>query len=192
MDSHLQLIGSIVIAGIFMIGLMNFYGGVLDFTNQGLFDVLTQETTASLMEIVEHDFNRMGAGLASPALAIVSYDTSDITFLGDIDADGSVDSVRYFVSGPDQATATPNPNDVILFRRVNGVNTIDWPTGVVAFRVELHDETGNPTANPLEARMVDIALVVESTFPYNERYARAFWEKRITPVNLFRYTYTDF
>lgn len=192
MDSHLQLIGSIVIGGIFLLGLMAFYGGVIDFSYEKRFELLTQETTASLMEIIDHDFRRIGSGLGLPALAITNFDTTDITFLGDIDEDGAVDTVRYYTSEPSLAAHTLNPNDVILFRVVNGGNTIDSPAGVTEFTISILDELGNPTSDLMEVRILEVSIVVESLFPYDNRYPRAFWEKRITPVNLYRPTLTDF
>ncbi|MFQ5864304.1 MAG: hypothetical protein ACE5IW_03650 [bacterium] len=190
MDSHIQLIGSIVIGSVFLLGVMTFYSGVMDFNNEKTFELLTQETTASLMEIIEYDFRRVGSGLTYQELAIL--DTSTITFLGDINADGAVDTVRYYTSDVSAAASTPNPNDVILYREVNGLKTIDTPAGVTEFTVDLLDELGNSTTELMAVRMLHVSLTVESRFPYDNRYARAFWEKRIAPQNLYRQTLTDF
>ncbi len=190
MGNFLQLIGSIVIGSIFLIGVLNFHGDVVDFSNENLFQLLTQETAASFMEIIEHDFRRIGSGLPKEAQAII--DTVEITFLGDVTEDGIVDTVRYSLSPTSDATATPNPNDVILFRTVNGTATIAERAGVTAFEVELLNQLGAPTTDFRDVRMLHLSLTVESKEPYNERYARAFWEKRITPLNLNRETMTDF
>lgn len=187
MDSTLTLIGSIVISGIFLLGLMAFYGGVVDFSHEKTFELLTQEATASFMEIVDHDFRRIGSGVALPALAIT--DTTIITFQGDIDEDGTVEIVEYDTAA---AVSTPNPNDLILYRIVDGDTTIGTPAGVTDFDVSFLDETGNPTTDLMAVRMLHVSLTVESIYPYDNRYTRAVWEKRITPQNLYRITNTDF
>jgi hypothetical protein len=190
MDTNLQLIASIVIGAIFLMGVLFFYGGVVDYSSQKMFQLHTQETTASLMEIIDRDLRRMGSGLASPAVAIL--DTFEISFLGDIDENGSIDTVRYYTGAPSEANTTPNPNDVILYRVVNGVNTISSPAGVTDFNVTLLDELGNPTSELMAARSLDVFLRIESLYPYDSSYETAVWEKRITPQNLYRITFTNF
>lgn len=197
MDSMVTLVGSIVIGGIFLIGLLAFHGDVVDYSHEKMFELLTQETTASLMEIIDHDFRRLGSGWPLSSKAIEALvDITDITFRADIDRDGVYEIVRYYVSEPAAATSTPNPNDVILYRLVqepggSWVNTIDTPAGVTKFTVELLDEFGAPTNNEREARMLNISLTVQSLYPYDNKYTTALWEKRIAPQNLQRFSDTD-
>jgi len=194
MDNYLTLVGSIVIGGIFLMGIMSFYGDFIDRSYQRNMELLAQETTAGLMEIIDHDFTRMGSGVDTPALAIVSVDTNEntslITFLGDIDEDGAVDSVTYSLSSTAAASSTENPNDCILYRIVNGDSTINTPIGVTRFRLRTLDRLGtdaNSDNNEEEAiSMINILLRVESTYPYDQEYGVALWEKRFMPQNLYR------
>ena len=193
MGSTITLIGSIVIGGIFLLGLTAFYGDVIEYSHTKSFELLTQEATASYMEIIDHDFRRIGSGLPSPAGAITAVTgTTDITFRGDIDGDGDVETVRYYISPTSSASSTLNPNDRILYREVDGVMTIDSPGGVTSFVVRTLDEFGNPTTDLNAVRMLDVELTVESPQPYDTLYTKAFWEKRFAPQNLFRRTLTDF
>ncbi len=124
------------------------------------------------------------------ALAIL--DTNKIKFLGDVNRDGVPDTVRYFTSDSLAAGSTPNPSDVILYRVVNGEITIGTPAGVTDFTLSFLDELGNATTDLMDVRGIRILLTVESLYPYDGKYARVFWEERITPTNLFRRTATDF
>ncbi len=187
MDSTLTLIGSIVIGGIFLLGLMAFYGNVIDYSHERTFELLTQETTASFMEIIDHDLRRIGSGVLTPAIAIT--DTSLITFQGDVDKDGIVEVVQYDTAA---ATSTPNPDDVILYRIVDGDTTIGTAAGVINFEITLRDEGGNQTTDLRAVRIIDVSLTVESLYPYDNRYQRARWEKRIAPHNLYRITNTNY
>ncbi|MFQ5601903.1 MAG: hypothetical protein ACE5HS_01390 [bacterium] len=190
MDSTLTLLGSIVIGGLFMLGLMTFYGGVIDNSYVKTLELLTQETSASFLEIIEHDFRRIGSAVQIPANAIL--DTSEITFLGDIDENGSADTVRYYTSTTSLVGSTPNSNDVILYRVVNGVNTLDAVAGVTEFDVAFLDETGHRTTDLAMVRTLEVSLMVESIMDYNGKYSRAFWKKRFTPRSLNRITRTDY
>ncbi len=191
MDSNLTLIGSIVIGGIFLLGLLSFHGGVVDYSHNRMFELLAQETAASFMEIITHDFQRIGSGVSSPALAILAADTSSITFLGDIDDDGVAETVRYALSNTAAAAATENPNDRILYRIVNSDTTIGEPAGVRRFRLTLLNRTGGTTTNVMNVHMTHVLLTVESTIQYDGSYARAIWEKRMTPKSLYRIPNTN-
>lgn len=192
MDSTLTLIGSIVIGGIFLLGLMGFYGGVIDHSYEKTLELLTQETTASFMEIIEHDFRRIGSSVATPATAITGFvagPPADITFLADVDDNGTAETVRYYTS---DAAGTDHASDLILFREVNGGNTIDSPAGVTEFEVDLLDENGNDSAADWSAaRTLTVKLTVESLYPYNGKFGKAIWEKCITPQNLYRFSRTN-
>ncbi|NIV97467.1 hypothetical protein GWN42_32910 [candidate division KSB1 bacterium] len=183
MNSTLTLLGSIIIGGIFMLGLMAFYGDVTDFSQEGRRHLLAQESTASLMEIIMHDFQKIGSGVPSPALAII--DTSEISFLGDIDGDGAVDTVRYYTSSPSAASATPNPNDVILYREINGVETLGSPAGITDFTITILD-AASATTELMNVQQLVVSMTVQSLFPYDGDYGTALWEEKITPVNLIR------
>jgi hypothetical protein len=192
MDSWLTLIASIVIAGIFLLGLLTFYGDLIDHSNEKLYELLTQESAASFMEIIDHDLRRMGNGLSYPSQTIVSMGSSQITFLADIDNDNTVDTVGYSTSLPSAATSTSNPDDIILYRLINSDSTINTPAGVTNFELHFYDKSKNITADPMAVRMIDVSLTLESLYPADTTYVRALWEKRITPQNFVRITNKDF
>jgi len=186
MDSNITLIGSIVIGGIFLMSLMSFYGSLTEYSAEKILELLSQETTASFMEIINHDFRKIGGGVASPAIAIT--DTFSLTFFADVDEDGAVDEVRYSLSTTALASSTPNPNDRILYRDVNGVQTVDTPAGVTAFTVTLRDQYGNATTELMNTWQIAVSITIESLFEIDGQYPRAVWEYRVTPVNLVRPT----
>jgi hypothetical protein len=186
MDSYLTLVGSIVIGGIFLLGLLSFHGDIIDQSYDKTFELLTQETTAGLMEIIDHDFTRMGSGAYSPAFAITLFDTSRIIFNADLDEDGDAEVVEYRLSNASAAASTENPNDRILYRIVDGDSTINTPFGVRRFRMNMYRRQNITTTDMREINMIEIILRLESTFAYDGEYAIALWEKRITPQGLVR------
>ncbi len=190
MSSNIALIGSIVVGGIFLLSVMNFYSDLVDHSIEKGVELRTQQTTANLVDILEYDFKRMGSGLATAASAITSNpDTSDITFFADLDTDGTAETVRYYLGGP--ATFTENPNDSLLFREVNGTQTIKL-AGVRRFSIKLRDMTSAITNTLSDVSMIEMFIEVESTYSYkklnyaNDLYAKAAWRKLITPQNMVR------
>lgn len=173
-----------------MISLMSFYGSLTEYSSEKTLELLSQETTASFMEIINHDFRKIGGGVPSPAVAITG--TSSITFFADVDEDGAVDEVQYSLSNPAAASSTPNPNDRILFRTVNGMQTINTAAGVTAFTVELLDQYGNSTTEMMNAWQIAVSITVESPFEIDGQYPKSVWEYRIAPTNLVRPTLEDY
>ncbi|MFQ5648515.1 MAG: hypothetical protein ACE5IY_01115 [bacterium] len=195
MNDMFALTGSIAIGGLFLLSVMRFYGGLVEHAQEKTYELMAQESTASLMEIIESDFRKMGSGLPVSLPPIVANpDSSDITFWADLNEDGAPELVRYYTSLPSDtdAAATQNPNDFILYRVVDGVNTVDTPAGVVGFSVRLLDELAAVPADLSEVRMLDVSLTVESLYAYDEKYPRVVWNKRIVPQNLVKISDTDF
>lgn len=185
MSDMLALIGSITIGGLFLLSVMNFYGGLIDHSQEKTFELISQYNTSSYMEIIEDDFRKLGSGVPMGTSPIISNpDSSDITFLADLDNDGDAETVRYYTNTPADVATTPNPEDVVLFRVVDGSNTIDQPGGVVSFDVRLRNWLGTTTADFADVRMIDITLYVESNFSHDGDYPRSLWQKRLTPANL--------
>jgi hypothetical protein len=186
------MLGSVVIGGLLLLSLLGFYGNATDHGYQQTFGLLTLETATSLLEIMEYDLQRVGANVPNPTLAIVSWTDTTLAFVGDVTGDGIADTVRYYLSDPSAATGTPNPNDRILYREVNGAATIQEAFGVRAMNFVLRDELGAATTNPAAARTIEVQLRVESTISHNGRYATAYVQKRITPARLVRPSHLDF
>ena len=194
MDSNLTLIASVTIAGIFLVGVVTYHGKVVEYSQEETFELLTQESMVAYIDVIEYDFNRIGSGVLPGTVAITAIDTSGITFRGDVQGaypDKTPETVTYSISNKSAASSTANPNDVILYRTVNGVHTIDSPGGITQLYLRYYDVTGNQTAVLRDIRSIGIRMIIESVHEYNGRYARAVWEKRITPANLAKASIYD-
>jgi len=182
MDNWLTLLGSIVIGGLMLVNFMNYQADLGKHTYSHSLDLVLQETAIEVVEMVERDMWKIGRGVGQPAFAI--YDNNIISFYADLENDGVIDTVRYYLSGTSEATRTPNPNDRILYRVVNGVNEFEWAVGVTAFQIKFYDANNDTTSNLYKARALEVSMSFESTIPYDEEYASYSWRERITPPNL--------
>jgi hypothetical protein len=182
MDNWLTLLGSIVIGGLMLVNFMNYQADLSEHTYSHNLDLVLQETAIEVVEMVERDLWKIGRGVRQPVFAI--YDNNAISFYADLENDGVVDTVRYYVSNTSAATRTVNPNDRILYRVVNGVNEFEWAVGVTAFQIKFYDENNDTTSTLFKVRALDVSMSFESTIPYDDQYASYSWRQRITPPNL--------
>ncbi len=184
MDSHLTLVGSIVIGGIFLLSLWGFQGDLRDHSFANTNDLVVQQNAIEITALLEWDFQQIGFGLDS--IAIVAAGANSISYLADLDADGMVDLVTYSVSNPSAAAGTPNPRDKILYRAVNGKTQINTAMGVTDFRLRYFGLDGKVTNDLAKIKTMELTLEMESTIPYDGKYAHFFWRKKMTPPNLLR------
>jgi hypothetical protein len=160
-----------------------------------------QENMSSLVGIVEHDFRRIGycadyTKIPEPSLSIRRADSNAIRFWTDVDNDGRLDSIYYYLGGPDASTI--NPNDKILYRKVNNQTAQPLQLGVTIFRFRYFDAEGDtltfPINDPREVYSMEITIGIEAPAPFQvlflqEEAARAdfqqFWRQlRLAARNL--------
>ncbi len=188
MDSHISLIGSIVIGTLLLFSVLSFQSDVRQHSFEYSNDLIVQQTAMNVIELLEWDFRQIGFGVTFPPLAVFALDS--ITFYADLWADGIMDTVNYRLSDVSEASGTTNPNDKIFYRWSNSEPQIDAALGVTNFQLRFFDASGDTTSNQVEIRTIEVTLEFESTEPYfdkmtNEaRYAHFYWREKITPMNL--------
>jgi len=164
-----------------------FHANLNETTQEKVLDSITIQNSASIARLIEFDFNRMGLGVSTNENSIIQADSNGIAFLSDIDENGAVDTVRYFLSDTTIASSTENPSDRILYRLINSQTPTDAAMGVTKFHIRYFDWLGYETTDMAQVKTFEIQLTVESIAPYNNRYSRYFWQTRITPPNLERF-----
>lgn len=187
MGSYLNLIGSIIIGGIFLMMINNYNNSLSQTSHERTLDGITIYHANQVSKLIEYDFNKMGLRVPPSTTIIKRADSSQITFLADINNNGAIDSVRYILSVPDSASGTVNPRDRILYRLVNNEAMRDATLGVTRFRIRYFDWLGNITTDPKLIRNLEVTLRVESIVPYDTVYSAFHWQTKITPPNLARF-----
>jgi hypothetical protein len=183
MSTLLDMVGSFVIGGMLLMMILNVNANYSEQTTENQLQLIVQENLAELVSEIEFDFRKIGYHVNNPALAITQADTSSITFWGDVDNNGTVDQVRYWLGPLGEVYGTVNPRDRMFHRSVNG-QTISSSLGVVNFRLRFYDVGGASTNNLTLVKRIDYYLLVENAFPVDTVYARAAWNGTIRPKNL--------
>lgn len=192
-----DVLGSIIIGGIVMLMLLSFNASVMEGSAVQNFNSIVQANLTTLTDMIEYDFRKMGYRVGSiHDSAIVYADPMRILFKGDIDNNGDVETVAYFI-GFDKDKGTPkpapaptvNPRAMVLYRQVDGVGPSQINLGITRFRLAYYDENKvllkeNPVSVPSRIRSIRLAIDLESTSPYDTIYTGSSWERTITPKNL--------
>jgi len=198
MGSYLNLIGSFIIGGLFLLTINRYQSSFNQNSNEKLLEVITIQKSSAIIKLIEHDFNRMGFGIPTdvehPNVQAIKEAGSDyIHFYSDIDADGTVDVVKYYLSDANAADGTDNPQDKILYRLVNAEPEADAALGVTQFQLRYFKSDGNEVTDLTDSfqlaqvRTFEISLMVESTIGYDDQYSSFYWQTKITPPNIARY-----
>jgi len=203
MSVMLDLIGSLVIAGfVILMGLRlnETISGSADASMAGL---NVQESMSEVVQWIESDFRKAGFNVPDPTQTIVLADTSHIRFLSDVNRDGHIDTVDWYLGPP--MTTVPNPNARLLYRTVTdstGALGGSGPMGflVTQFHLRYFQQFGD-SVRPLDASnynkiwVIEIALRVESPYKVqdvvntdNSQYAASFWKQtRLASRNIKRH-----
>ena len=129
--------------------------------------------------------------IPDPTKALLYADTSAIKFYTDIDNDGDVDSIHYYLGPTSELSSTANPRDRMLYRQVNSDLPFIISNNITEFKFQylgaLYDTLSTPLASPGLATYIKISFRVEDPFAYDEKYTEAFWRRlTVTSKNLKR------
>jgi hypothetical protein len=192
----LDLAGSILIGGLIMLILFRMNDAAVEnvYNNGG--ELSLQQNLSVTAKVLEDDFRRIGfctdwTKIPDPSKSILLADSSRIKFLTDVDENGVVDTLFYYLGPTSELTQTPNPRDRLLYRVINTPTTSPKAAnlGVTQFKLLYFDALGDtldfPVAVPSQVYTLEINLTVENVAGYNQKYSSAFWRQiRLVARNL--------
>ncbi len=182
MSILLDIFASTIIGGLIMLMLINFniFQSNTRFASDS--ELQLQQNAKTLAEIINHDLRKIGYSYSNTSF--IEADSEKISFFSDIDRNGSMDIVSYFLGDSSEVTGTTNPKDRILYRVVNS-DTIKGPSlGLTKAKFSYLDEVYTETTTLTDIKYVRAELWVESIEPVSEEYLFTYWEMTINPRNL--------
>jgi type II secretory pathway component PulJ len=201
-NTLLDILGAMFIGGILMLSLFQVNTSVI--INNGYYttDTALQEGMLNLVQLIQRDLRRMGysqtPGFFTDAKsAITQADTSTFTMIGDVDNNGTIDTVTYSVGATNQMTSGSNPNDRFLYRKVNSGTPNVVFLGVTVFNFVYYDLNGAKLATPIPAsetggiKSIQVSIQAQSSTSYRDAYskdssyANVYWRQlRLSSKNL--------
>lgn len=182
MNILIDLLGASLIGGLVMLLIVNLnaYSTETKFASDA--DLRLQQDAKTLAEIINDDLRKIGYKYDGTAISVA--DSQRISFYGDIDNDGSMDQVTYFLGTKAEAGITPNPNDRVLYRVVNS-DTIGGPTlGLTNLRFSYLNKGEQVTAYADSICYIKAEIWVETILPVKDEYPFTYWEMTINPRNI--------
>lgn len=193
-NTMLDILGSVIIGGILMSIAWRLSNAATEKTYNNSGELSLQQNLSTIAEIIEYDFRKIGYcadwnKLPDPTKAILSADSSSLKYLTDIDSDGELDSVSYFLGPTSELLSTPNPRDRILYRVLNNEEPRGANLGVTYFHMIYYDALGDtiylPVVHTGEIASIEINVTVENVAAYDTAYSSAFWRQiRLVARNL--------
>ena len=190
----LDILGSIVIFGILMLTLFRISESATANSYKGSGDLVTQQNLSSIIQVLEYDLRKIGycadwLKIPAPNLSILHVDSTELKFLTDLDEDGDMDSLFYYLGPTSELTNTPNPRDRFLYRVANNEAPVGVNLGVIQFNLTYFNSLGNkldfPISVPGEIHSMEIELAVENVDAYDQEYSTAYWRQiRLAARNL--------
>jgi hypothetical protein len=190
----LDILGSIIMGGIIMSIVFRLSDAAAEETYNNSGELALQQNLATIAQIIERDFRRIGFckdwnKLPDPSKAILFADSSKIKFLTDIESDGSLDSIYYYLGPTSELLSTENPRDRILYRVINNETPVQSNLGVTDFHMVYYDALGDslnlPVINYGQISSVEINVTIENLAAYDQQYSTAYWRQiRMVARNL--------
>lgn len=201
MSVMLDIFGSVFIAGMLLLLILklNLFASTASYSSDT--ELKLQQNAKTLAEIINYDLRKIGYRVTGTA--ITHADSNKIIFNADMNPPGEAghgtpDVVEYYFDHATDVPGTPNPNDRVLVRVLNG-SKMEGPTlGLVRFKLTYLGATGTDTIPYLQPglyeniRYIKTELWVEASDPLNDmitdslQYARTYWEFTIHPRNIIK------
>ena len=191
----LDILGSVIIGGILMLSIANVNENSTENLYKGTGNLVAQTNLATVVQILENDFRKIGycadwQQIPTPTEAILFADSTSIRYLTDVESDGVVDTMFYYIDYSTDIPETPNPRDRFLYRVINNEVPVGVNLGITQFKMDFYSALGTeltfPIADPREIYTMQIDITVEDVAAYNQEYQTVFWRQiRMAARNLF-------
>ena len=191
----LDIVGSIIVGGLILLILFRLNSSASSNLYNNNSEANVQSAMISTATILEDDFRKIGyckdwTQLPDPTKVILYADTSSIKFLTDVNNDGIVDTLYYYLGPTSELLNTPNPRDRLLYRVIDNASPKSSNVGITKFYLTYFDTFGNkitslPVSPASKIQKIQIDLQVENPEPIDSTYVVAFWRQlRLSARNL--------
>lgn len=190
----LDIIGATIIGGLLLLTIVRLNSRAQENLIVYGSDKILQNSVVNLATLLEEDFRKVGYcadpnKITDTTDLIITADLSSISFRADLNRDGNLDVVKYFISDTVAMNMTKNPRDRILYRQINSDMPLIVNSNIVQFRIKYFDvldtELTAPVNTPSLVAHLEISFKVEDPEAYDEQYSEAYWQQvRLSSRNL--------
>jgi hypothetical protein len=182
----LDIVGSILVGGVLLLILFRLEATADETSYDSSQDLIVQQNLTTLIDIIQSDFRKIGycadyTKITNPADVILYADSNEIKFIADLNDAGVLDTVDYYTGPTSELSNTPNPNDRLLYRVINGETPKSSNLGVTEFKLIYQNSFGDTLDTPVDPAgqiaSIQVDLEVENPEAMNNEYQNAYWRQ---------------
>lgn len=184
MSSHLDIIGSIIIAGMIILNFSFFMGERTESQIESTNKITAQTEMSDVTSTLRFDLRKVGYGCDS--LAILRAQENCFVFRADLENDGKIDTIGYYFSSANALIS--EKTSPMLYRIVNGRKQRGQDLGLTNFRFLYFTSTNygalTQTTSVSSIKAIGVQLRLKSDMKVDGNYQYSMNEFTITPQNL--------
>ena len=184
MGTYIDIIGSIFLGSLLLLMILAYNYDMVDKNHINNMYLNVQRNGLDFQEILNYDLKNIGLGIPDTTIAFVIGDSNKIKYKSDLGLDGNINEIYYYTGDLSSAGFTENPNDVVLYRKVDNNPIETFSIGLINIRFNYYDRDGNETAILADIKHIGYSFYLESTFGYNGEYPGIFIRGRKKPKNI--------
>ncbi|HZW39447.1 MAG TPA: hypothetical protein VFF33_09125 [Ignavibacteriaceae bacterium] len=182
MQIILDITGSFIVAGIFVLLMLNLKVYENDNKYSSDSELSLQSHAKTLAEIVNYDLRKIGFKHAGTDIIVAQ--NKKLSFYADIDSNNVMDIVTYQLSDSLKMLETENPRDKILYRIVNNDTSTGSSLGLVNLNFIYRTSSGAIATALDSIKYIEAEMWVETLNKVKDKYPFTYWELTINPRNL--------
>jgi hypothetical protein len=184
MSSHLDIIGSVIIAGMIILNFSFFMGERTESQIESTNKVMSQTDMGDLTSTLRFDLRKVGYGCDS--VPIIRADENCLIFRADFENDGKIDTIGYYFGSAN--TLISEKSELLLYRIVNRRKQRGQDIGLTAFKfIYFTDDnygTLSQTTTLADIKAVGVSLRLQSSMKVDGDYQYSLNEFTVSPKNL--------
>lgn len=191
-----NLVTSYIVGGLVLISIIAMNLNLMQSSNKLTMRQMTQQYSDGTTALFKHDLVKMGyQSTQSTPNPILKATETHLVFEGDLDKNGTLDTVEWFFDQQSPVSSTENPNDYKLARKIDGVRS-DINLGITQLRFTYLDASRDTLITPVidqddrnKIKYINVELRFSSKVrpkagDSGQDYIHTTWNKTFSPVNL--------
>ncbi|MHB8929781.1 MAG: hypothetical protein ACYC4T_06630 [Melioribacteraceae bacterium] len=150
---NINLSGSFIVGGIVLLALLFIHFRMQDANRSQIINEFTESSMTNMADVLDYDFNKIGYRVSTNP-KISSINNSSISFLADLDNNGSIDSVKYF-------TRVTNGRQYLV-RRTTNSSVRESQIVISNFLLQGFDSLNNNTFNASSIKSIEMQIVIDN------------------------------
>lgn len=175
MNESLDMLGASIIGGGILLMLLMVSVNFNSKSQETKLSEISQLSIVSVGKILSNDFNKLG--YRASGNKILSINDSSISFLGDVNNDGNVDTVIY--------STYHQGNELELKRYLGNTKNSFWTFPVKNIEIKGIDSTGSSTFSINSIKGISFSIELsQKTLSNSQANIGSYWKRIFYPKNL--------